>query len=121
MPGMQLHIVATCSDALENLTRSKNKLSIQDVRLPWLPIFDILRHDLFLTRRQFEVRFVLYPELSSQYLADFDLRTSQTSYYMGTIASTVQRFFHPAAIDQMLETFVPLINGTNLNVCLNLS
>jgi len=36
---------------------------------------------------------------------------------MGAIASTVQRFFHPAAIDQMLETFVPLINGTNLNVC----
>jgi hypothetical protein len=38
---------------------------------------------------------------------------------MGTIASTVQRFFHPAATDQMLETFVPLINGTNLNVCSN--
>ena len=40
---------------------------------------------------------------------------------MGTIASTVQRFFHPAAIDQMLETFVPMINGTNLNVCSNLT
>jgi proteasome activator subunit 4 len=40
------------------------------------------------------------------------------SYYMGAIASTVQRFFHPAAIDQMLETFVPLIDGTDLNVCL---
>ncbi|KAI0257360.1 hypothetical protein BJV78DRAFT_1277900 [Lactifluus subvellereus] len=99
MPGMPLHIVATCSDGLENLTRSKNKLSIQDIRLPWLPVFDILRHDLFLTRRQFEV--------------------SQTSYYMGAIASTVQRFFHPAAIDQMLETFVPLINGTNLNSLLS--
>jgi len=58
MPGMPLHVIATCSDALENLTRSKNKLSIQDIRLPWLPLFEILRHDLFLTRRQFEVRFV---------------------------------------------------------------
>lgn len=38
---------------------------------------------------------------------------------MGMIASTVQRFYHPAATDQMLETFVPLINGTNLNVCSN--
>lgn len=38
---------------------------------------------------------------------------------MGMIASTVQRFFHPAATDQMLETFVPQINGTNLNVCSN--
>ncbi|KAI9438389.1 hypothetical protein F5148DRAFT_883735 [Russula earlei] len=99
MPGMPLHVIATCSDALENLTRSKNKLSIGDIRLPWLPILDILRHDLFLTRRQFEV--------------------SQTSYYMGAIASTVQRFFHPAAIDQMLEIFVPTINGTNLNSLLS--
>ncbi|KAH9982676.1 hypothetical protein BGW80DRAFT_1433981 [Lactifluus volemus] len=98
-PGMPLHIVATCSDGLENMTRSKNKLSINDIRLPWLPIFDILRHDLFLTRRQFEV--------------------SQMSYYMGAIASTVQRFFHPAAIDQMLETFVPLIDGTDLNSLLS--
>jgi hypothetical protein len=38
---------------------------------------------------------------------------------MGMIASTVQRFYHPAATDQMLETFVPLINGTSLNVCSN--
>ena len=38
---------------------------------------------------------------------------------MGAIASTAQRFYHPAATDQMLETFVPLINGTNLNVCSN--
>ena len=48
-----------------------------------------------------------------------DPNTSQTSYYMGVIAGTAQRFFHPATIDQMLETFVPLINGTDLNVCLN--
>lgn len=39
---------------------------------------------------------------------------------MGAIASTIQRFFHPASIDQMLETFVPLINGTSLNVCSSL-
>ena len=72
MPGMPLHIVATCSDALEILTRSKNKLSIQDIRLPWLPILDILRYDLFLTRRQFEVRFVWYPQLSTQTPTDVD-------------------------------------------------
>ncbi|KAI0274846.1 hypothetical protein BC834DRAFT_814888 [Gloeopeniophorella convolvens] len=99
MPGMPLHVVATCSDALEILTRSKNKLTIQDIRLPWIPLYDILRHDLFLTRRQFEV--------------------SQTSYYMGSVTNTVQRFFHPAAIDEMLKTFVPLINGTVLNSVLS--
>jgi len=35
---------------------------------------------------------------------------------MGYIADNAQRFFHPAAIDEMLSTFVPLINGTNLDV-----
>jgi len=71
MPGMPLHIVATCSDTLENLTRSKNKLSIQEIRLPWIPILDILTHDLFLTRRQFEVRLVQYLQLGTQFPADF--------------------------------------------------
>lgn len=35
---------------------------------------------------------------------------------MGYIAETVRRFYHPAAADEMLSTFLPLINGTNLNV-----
>ena len=35
---------------------------------------------------------------------------------MGYIAETVRRFYHPAAIDEMLSTFIPMINGTNLNV-----
>ncbi|GBE78103.1 hypothetical protein SCP_0109850 [Sparassis crispa] len=94
-PGMPSHIVATCCDALHMLTRSKKKLSIDDMRLPWKPIFNILSKDLFLTRRQFEI--------------------SQTSWYMGYIADNVRRFFHPAAIDEMLSTFVPMMKGTSLN------
>ncbi|KAI0322289.1 hypothetical protein OF83DRAFT_1094493 [Amylostereum chailletii] len=94
-PGMPLHVVATCADALDTLTRSKNKLSVDDLRLPWTPIMNILQQDLFLTRRQFEV--------------------SQTSYYMGYIAGTVRRFFHPAAVDEMLSVFVPMLNGTALD------
>lgn len=35
---------------------------------------------------------------------------------MGYIADMTSRFFHPAAIEEMLSTFVPLINGTNLDV-----
>ncbi|OBZ79723.1 Proteasome activator complex subunit 4 [Grifola frondosa] len=94
-PGMPNHIVANCADSLQVLTRSKKKMSIEDMRLPWKPIFKILSKDLFLTRRQFEI--------------------SQTSWYMGYIADNVRRFFHPAAIDEMLSTFVPMINGTSLS------
>lgn len=35
---------------------------------------------------------------------------------MGYIADNVRRFFHPAAIEEMLSTFVPRVNGTELNV-----
>lgn len=35
---------------------------------------------------------------------------------MGYIIDSSRRFFHPAAIDEMLETFLPYMNGTNLNV-----
>ena len=55
-PGMPNHIVAACSDGLQVLGRSKKKLSVNDMRLPWLPIYKILSKDLFLTRRQFEIR-----------------------------------------------------------------
>ena len=42
---------------------------------------------------------------------------SQLSWCMGYIADMSRRFFHPVAIDEMLATFVPQINGTNLDVC----
>jgi proteasome activator subunit 4 len=51
---MPTQLVATCADAFQTLTKSKKKLSIDDMRLPWKPIYNILSEDLFLTRRQFE-------------------------------------------------------------------
>ena len=53
-PGMPTQIVATCADGIKWLTRSKKKLSIKDMRLPWRPIYDLLSKDLFLKRREFE-------------------------------------------------------------------
>lgn len=55
-PGLPYNVIAAGCDALHMLMRSKKKLSIDDVRLPWKPIFNILSKDLFLTRRQFEIR-----------------------------------------------------------------
>jgi hypothetical protein len=59
LPGMPIHIVATVSDGLQVLTRSKKKLTIEDLRLPWKPLFNIIDNDLFLSRRQFEIRCVI--------------------------------------------------------------
>jgi proteasome activator subunit 4 len=35
---------------------------------------------------------------------------------MGYIAENSRRFFHPAAINEMLSTFLPLVDGTKLDV-----
>ncbi|KII93397.1 hypothetical protein PLICRDRAFT_694576 [Plicaturopsis crispa FD-325 SS-3] len=98
-PGMPTSIISICSGSLQWLARSRKKLSIEDLRLPWKPIYQLLSKDLFLTRRQFEY--------------------SSLSFYMGYIADHTRRFFHPAAIDEMLATFVPLVNGTDLDSILS--
>lgn len=38
-----------------SLFRSKKKLSIKDLRLPWKPIYELLKGDLFMPRRQFDM------------------------------------------------------------------
>ncbi|KAG6837040.1 hypothetical protein H0H93_015903 [Arthromyces matolae] len=95
IPGMPINVVAICADAFCNLTKSEKKVSIKDMRLPWKPIYEILKSDLFLKRRQFEY--------------------TQLSWCMGYIASHARRFFSPAAIEEMLETFVPQLDGTQLD------
>lgn len=98
-PGLPAQVLSCCENTLTDLTRSKMKLSIEDIRLPWRPLYDILRQDLFLSRRRFE-----YNHLSST---------------MGNIAENVRRFFHPAAINDMLATFVPDINCNVLDSLLS--
>jgi len=53
-PGMPTQVIATCADGFKALTHSKKKITIDDLRLPWKPIYNILSEDLFLNRRQFE-------------------------------------------------------------------
>lgn len=59
-PGMPLHVVNTCLDTLGSLIRSKKKVSVDDLRLPWKPLYHILSKDLFLSRRQFEIRYFFF-------------------------------------------------------------
>ncbi|KAG8915862.1 hypothetical protein FRC00_010753 [Tulasnella sp. 408] len=95
--GMPLHVVNTCLDTLNFLLRSKKKLSVDDLRLPWKPIYHILSKDLFLSRRQFEIRRAYF------------LRQ------MAQLAELTRRFFHPACADEMVDTILPSFNGLDLN------
>ncbi|KAF9270499.1 ARM repeat-containing protein [Marasmius fiardii PR-910] len=98
-PGMSAQVIATCADGFKVLTQSKKKVSVKDMRLPWKPIYEILKQDLFLDRRQFEY--------------------TQLSWCMGYIAENSRRFFHPAAINDMLSTFIPSMDGTVLDTILS--
>lgn len=99
-------------ETLAMLTRSKKKLSVEDLRLPWRPVYDILSRDLFLRRRQYEYRCV-----HVEYLTIVVLKSSsQVSYNMAYIAESIRKFFSPACIDEMLQEFVPHIIGSNLDV-----
>ena len=114
-PGMPTTIVATCADGFKVLTKSKKKITIDDMRLPWKPVYDILSQDLFLSRRQFEYTFV--SSVLAILLSIIDFRNfSQISWCMGYIAENSRKFFHPAAINEMLSTFLPLFDGTKLDV-----
>lgn len=118
---MSAQVVVACADTLQALIRSKYKLTIDDMRLPWKPIYNILSKDLFLSRREFEYTYVdstMIFELWEWTLCFF---ASQLSWCMGYLADMSRRFFHPAAIDEMLATFVPQINGTDLDVCREMS
>lgn len=59
MPGMPASIMAVAAESLNYLTRSKTKLTIEDLRLPWKPIYKLLSKELFLSRRKFEIKSVL--------------------------------------------------------------
>ena len=58
-PGMHLNVMGAAAEGLVGLLRSKKKLSIKDLRLPWKPIYDRLSRELFLSRRKFEIKFVI--------------------------------------------------------------
>lgn len=113
-PGLPSHILSVAADALNVLTRSKKKLSIEDIRLPWKPVFDLLSKELFLSRRKFELKSVLSWLLLCPSWPSMEF--SQIPAYMGYIADCVRRFYHPVAAEAMLEIFLPLFNGTDLDV-----
>jgi len=71
-PGMPTYLLSTWAEGLATLLRSKKKVTIKDIRLPWKPIYRILKRELFLTRRQFEIKYVSRVHLMSAPLANDD-------------------------------------------------
>ena len=58
LPSMPPSTVNTAVEGLAYLVRSKKKLSIDNLRLPWKPVYKMLSRELFLSRRKFEIKYV---------------------------------------------------------------
>jgi hypothetical protein len=57
-PGMSLPIISNCLETFLWLVR---KLNLYDLRLPWRPIYTIMQNELFLSRRQYILRYQIEP------------------------------------------------------------
>ncbi|WFD01127.1 Proteasome activator BLM10 [Malassezia yamatoensis] len=77
------------------LLRPKHELNRDDLVLPWRCLYEVLAQDVFSKSRR-----------------DFDTKRSSI---LLDVAEYAQRFFDPSEAQAMLETVLPLMDGTDLN------
>ncbi len=59
-PCMPRYVTSSLIDSLDVLAKSKKKVSIFDLRLPWKPIYELLSKNLLTPRRAYFPRSVLW-------------------------------------------------------------
>ncbi|SNX83239.1 related to BLM10 - proteasome activator subunit [Melanopsichium pennsylvanicum] len=95
LPGLNTRCVELAANMCITLIENKKKLDIKDLTLPWRPLYNILEKELFPKRRR----------TGLTNIADVLLDLAETS----------QRFFPASETDEMLRTFLPKMDGSNLN------
>ncbi|WVQ73567.1 hypothetical protein IAR50_003145 [Cryptococcus sp. DSM 104548] len=93
VPGVSSGIIENAASMFTTLA-SDHSLTIYDFRIPWRPLYDALYLELF-------------PHPSK--LARHSVNLAPT---LLNVAEDAQRFFHPADVDEMLETIIPNIQGS---------
>lgn len=94
-PGLEPRIVDLSSNMAQTLLESKKRINIHDLVLPWKPLYDLLEQEL-------------YPKQRKTGLTNI-------ANNLMTLADTAQRFFPPHEAPNMLATFLPWLNGQNLD------
>ncbi|KAJ1028660.1 hypothetical protein NDA16_001826 [Ustilago loliicola] len=95
LPGLNTRCIELAANMCMTLIENKKKLDIKDLVLPWRPLYNILEKELFPKRRR----------TGLTNIADILL----------DLAETAQRFFPASEADDMLRTFLPKMDGSNLN------
>ncbi|CDS82081.1 related to BLM10-proteasome activator subunit [Sporisorium scitamineum] len=95
LPGLNTRCIELAANMCMTLIENKKKCDIKDLVLPWKPLYNILEKELFPKRR----------------------RTGLTNIadVLLDLAETAQRFFPASEADEMLRTFLPKMDGSNLN------
>ena len=95
LPGLSTRCIDLAAQMCMTLIENKKKCDIRDLVLPWRPLYNILEKELFPKRR----------------------RTGLTNVadVLLDLAETAQRFFPASEADDMLRTFLPKMDGANLN------
>ncbi|KAN0063131.1 Proteasome activator BLM10 [Thecaphora frezii] len=95
LPGLETRMVQVAAEMCMSLIENKKKLDIKDLVLPWKPLYNLLEKELFPKQRRTGLTNV------SDFLLD--------------LAEAAQRFFAPSEADEMLRTFLPKLDGSNIN------
>lgn len=95
LPGMDPRIIETAANTCMTLLANKKRLDIEDLQLPWEPLYRVLELELFPKKRKTGI--------------------TNISLTLLTLTEYSQRFFPPHEIPNMLSTFLPRLDGSSLN------
>jgi len=95
LPGLETRIVELAANTCMALIESKKRINNHDLVLPWRPLHALLVKELFPKNRRSD--------------------RSGISETLLDLAEVAQRFFDPDATEEMLQTFLPRLNGASLN------
>ena len=95
LPGMDPRLIDSASAMCMSLLANKKKLDINDLQLPWEPLYAVLERELFPKKRKTGI--------------------TNISTTLLTLTEFCQRFFSPHEIPKMLSTFLPQLDGSSLS------
>ena len=95
LPGMDPRLIEVASNTCMTLVANKKRIDINDLQLPWEPLYAVLERELFPKKRKTGI--------------------TNISITLLTLTEYCQRFFPPHEVPKMLETFLPRLDGSSLN------
>lgn len=95
LSGMDPRIIETAASTCMTLLANKKRLDINDLQLPWAPLYHVLELELFPKKRKTGI--------------------TNISLTLLTLTEYCQRFFPPHEIPNMLSIFLPRLDGSSLN------